>query len=231
MSKLMRDELREAIRLRLRADVPVACYLSGGLDSCAILGIAADLREDPIESFTIAFEEGPFDEGPIAEEMAARAGSNFHRFRMHEETLAEHWEAAIAHCEMITWNANACAKYVLSRHVRDSGFKVVLTGEGADELLGGYPFFRADMLRHDTEADASTTEARLAALREGKRAVWTAWTRPHRPDARARRRSRRRSASSRRSSRILQRVAYSCSAYCALTSRSSLPIGIPTASS
>src|SRR5262249_4352250 len=73
----MRDERREAIRLRLRADVPVGCYVSGGLDSCAILGLAADLRDDPIEVFTIAFEEGPFDEGPIAEEMAAHAGAHF----------------------------------------------------------------------------------------------------------------------------------------------------------
>jgi asparagine synthase (glutamine-hydrolysing) len=165
----MREELREAIRLRLRADVPVGCYVSGGLDSCAILGIAADLRDDPVEAFTIAFEEGPFDEGPIAEEMAAHVGARFHRFRMPEDMLAHHYADAVAHCEMIALNANCVAKYLLSQHVRDFGLKVVMTGEGSDEILAGYPFFRRDMLQHDTGADAQTTEERLAALREANK--------------------------------------------------------------
>jgi asparagine synthase (glutamine-hydrolysing) len=165
----MREELREAIRLRLRADVPVGCYVSGGLDSCAILGMAADLRDDPVEAFTIAFEEGPFDEGPIAEEMAAHVGARYHRFRMPEEMLAQHYPDAIAHCEMIALNANCVAKYLLSRHVRDYGFKVVMTGEGSDEILAGYPFFRRDMLQHDSGADGETTAQRLAALGESNK--------------------------------------------------------------
>jgi asparagine synthase (glutamine-hydrolysing) len=165
----MREELREAIRLRLRADVPVGCYVSGGLDSCSILGIAADLRDDPIEAFTIAFEEGPFDEGPIAEEMAKHVGANFHRFRMPEEMLAQHYPDAVAHCEMIAGNANCVAKYLLSRHVRDFGFKVVMTGEGSDEILAGYPFFRRDMLQHDAGTDTVTTAQRLAALGEANK--------------------------------------------------------------
>jgi asparagine synthase (glutamine-hydrolysing) len=167
--ELMRDKLREAIRLRLRADVPVGCYVSGGLDSCAILGIAADLRDDPIEAFTIAFEEGPFDEGPIAEEMAGLVGAKFHRFHMPEEMLAEHYADAIVHCERANMNANCVAKYLLSKHVRDSGFKVVMTGEGSDEILAGYPFFRRDMLMHDAGSDIATTEQRLAALREANK--------------------------------------------------------------
>jgi asparagine synthase (glutamine-hydrolysing) len=165
----MREELREAIRLRLRADVPVGCYVSGGLDSCAILGMAADLRDDPIEAFTIAFEEGPFDEGPIAEEMARHVGANFHGFRMPEAMLAKHYPDAVAHCEMIALNANCVAKYLLSREVRDFGFKVVITGEGSDEILAGYPFFRRDMLQHDAGSDAETTEKRLTALREANK--------------------------------------------------------------
>ena len=60
----MRDALRESIRLRLRADVPVGVYLSGGLDSCSLLGMAASFHSGSLEAFTIAFEEGPFDEGP-----------------------------------------------------------------------------------------------------------------------------------------------------------------------
>src|SRR5262249_40329187 len=165
----MRNELREAIRLRLRADVPVGCYVSGGPDSCAMLGVAAGLRDEPVEAFTIAFEEGPFDEGPIAEEMAAHVGARFHRFRMPEEMLAQHYADAIAHCEMIHFNSNCVAKYLLSEKVRDAGFKVVLTGEGSDEILAGYPPFRRDLLLSDAAAAAATTRQRIAPLDEGNK--------------------------------------------------------------
>jgi asparagine synthase (glutamine-hydrolysing) len=167
--EVLRDRLREAIRLRLRADVPVGCYLSGGIDSCAILGIASDLRTDPIEAFTIAFDTGPYDEGPIAAEMAGHAGARFHNFPMPHALLAEHWADAIAHCEMLQANANLVGKYLLSRSVRDHGLKVVLTGEGADEVLGGYPPFVRDMLRHDTTGDVETIRRKLAAHRDANK--------------------------------------------------------------
>jgi asparagine synthase (glutamine-hydrolysing) len=165
----MHEELRESIRLRLRADVPVGCYVSGGIDSSAILGIASKLRTDPIDAFTISFEDGPFDEAPVAEETARHAGANFHRFRMPEEMLAQHYPEAIAQCEMIALNANGVAKYLLSRQVRDQGFKVVMTGEGADEILGGYALFRRDMVQHDAGTDAETTAKRLQAIGEANK--------------------------------------------------------------
>jgi asparagine synthase (glutamine-hydrolysing) len=160
----MRDALRESIRLRLRADVPVGVYLSGGLDSCSLLGIAASFHNGPLEAFTIAFEEGEFDEGPIAKEMAAHAGANFNVFRMPEDLLADHYADAIWQCETINFNASFVAKYLLSRKVREAGFKVVLTGEGSDEILGGYPHFRQDMLLFG-DPDA-TPEQRAARVRE-----------------------------------------------------------------
>src|SRR6185369_12856585 len=67
----------EAVRLRMRADVPVGCYLSGGIDSCAVLGFAARNSATPIEAFTLTFDQAAYDEGPIAREMAALAGANF----------------------------------------------------------------------------------------------------------------------------------------------------------
>ena len=167
--ELMRAELREAVELRLRADVPVACYLSGGVDSGAILGMAATLSAEPFDAFTIGFDVGPLDESAIAAETAAHAGARLRAVRVTEAALAEHWEDAIAQCEVPAWNANCAAKYLLSRHVRDAGYKVVLTGEGADEMLGGYAFFRSDMLAHDQGVDAATRHRRLAALREANR--------------------------------------------------------------
>src|SRR5206468_10095334 len=73
-----RHELEEAVRIRLRADVPVGVYLSGGLDSCAVLGLAAKHHPEPIRAFTLTFDDVAYDEGPIAREMAGLAEANFH---------------------------------------------------------------------------------------------------------------------------------------------------------
>lgn len=162
----MRSVLREATRLRLRADVPVGCYLSGGLDSCALLGIASTLHPQPIEAFTIAFEEEDYDEGPIAEEMAKHAGANFHRFEMSADLRADHFADAIWFSEVPHGNGNTVAKYLLSERVRDFGFKVVLTGEGSDEIFGGYAHFRYDMTRFHSGADADTVKQTLEGIRQ-----------------------------------------------------------------
>jgi asparagine synthase (glutamine-hydrolysing) len=161
-----RHTLLEATRLRLRADVPVGCYLSGGIDSCALLGMASSLRSHPIEAFTIAFEEGPFDESPVAEEMARRAGANYHCFRMPEEMLADNYADAVWQCETLHFNSNHVAKYLLSRKVQEHGFKVVLTGEGSDEILAGYPPFRRDFVLHSSGGGGETMEQRLDELKQ-----------------------------------------------------------------
>ena len=72
-----RSLLDEAVKVRLRADVPVGCYLSGGIDSCAVLGLAARHRADPIRAFTLRFDHKDYDEGVAAEEMARRAGAEW----------------------------------------------------------------------------------------------------------------------------------------------------------
>ena len=167
--ELMRAELREAVELRLRADVPVACYLSGGVNSGAILGMAASLSPGPIDAFTIGFDPGPLDESAVAIEMAAHAGARLNAMHVTETDLAQHWEDTIVQCEVPTWNANCAAKYLLSRHVRDAGHKVVLTGEGADEMLAGYAFFRSDLLAHDEAVAPAVRRRRLAALRKENR--------------------------------------------------------------
>ncbi len=73
-----RAALEEAVRIRLRADVPVGCYLSGGLDSCAVLGLAARHHPDPIRAFTLTFDRAEYDEEAQAREMAAKVGAEFH---------------------------------------------------------------------------------------------------------------------------------------------------------
>jgi asparagine synthase (glutamine-hydrolysing) len=156
-----RQALDEAVRLRLRADVPVGCYLSGGIDSCAVLGLAAAHRSDPIRAFTLTFDRADYDEGAIAREMAAHAGADFHPIPIRQSDLADHFAEATWQAETLCFNAHGVAKYLLSRSVRDAGYKVVLTGEGSDEILAGYPPFRRDMLLHDTRGQDAEEVRRL----------------------------------------------------------------------
>jgi asparagine synthase (glutamine-hydrolysing) len=144
-----RHVLEEAVRIRLRADVPVGVYLSGGLDSCAVLGLAARHHPDRLRAFTLTFDHVVYDEGAIAREMAEKAGAEFNPIPICQQDLADHFAEAIGHSETFCVNAHGVAKYLLSHAVRDAGYKVVLTGEGSDEILGGYAHFRRDVLLYN----------------------------------------------------------------------------------
>ncbi len=160
-----RFALEEAVRLRLRADVPVGCYLSGGLDSCAVLGLAAKHRRDPIRAFTLTFDRADYDEEREAREMAAKVGAEFFPIPIRQDDLADHFADAIQQSETFCFNAHGVAKFLLSRAVRDAGYKVVITGEGSDEILGGYAHFRRDMLLYNRDGqDPATVKALLQDL-------------------------------------------------------------------
>jgi len=160
-----RDALEEAVRLRLRADVPVGCYLSGGLDSCAMIGLAARHHPDPIRAFTLTFDRPDYDEEREAREMATRVGAEFHPIPIGQDDLADHLADAVHQAEAFCLNAHGVAKYLLSRAVRDAGYKVVITGEGSDEILGGYAHFRRDMLMYNREGqDPAALTAMLQQL-------------------------------------------------------------------
>jgi asparagine synthase (glutamine-hydrolysing) len=161
-----RHELEEAVRIRLRADVPVGVYLSGGLDSCSVLGLAARHHPEPIRAFTLRFEQVQYDEGLVAKEMASRAGAEFFPIPINQSDLADNFADAIAQSETACVNAHGVAKYLLSRAVRDAGYKVVITGEGSDEILGGYPHFRRDMLLYNREGQDPEDVNRLLAWLE-----------------------------------------------------------------
>jgi asparagine synthase (glutamine-hydrolysing) len=151
----------EAVRLRMRADVPVGCYLSGGLDSCATLGFAARNSSAPIQAFTLTFDQAAYDEGAIAREMAARAGAQFCAIPIKQSDIAQNFEDAIWHSETLFSNGHGVSKFLLSRAVRSAGYKVVYTGEGSDEIFGGYVHFRSDMLRHNTQGQDQAEVQRL----------------------------------------------------------------------
>jgi asparagine synthase (glutamine-hydrolysing) len=159
----LREALEEAVRIRLRADVPVGCYLSGGLDSCSVLGLAARHHPDPIHAFTLTFDRAEYDEAAQAREMAALVGAEFHPIPISQNDLADHFADAVHQSEALPLNAHGVAKYLLSRAVRDAGYKVVMTGEGSDEIFGGYVHFRRDMLLYNrTGQDPAAVQALLA---------------------------------------------------------------------
>mgnify|MGYP001057570020 CR=1 FL=1 len=160
-----RHALEEAVRIRLRADVPVGCYLSGGLDSCSVLGLAALHHPEPIRAFTLTFDRAEYDEEAQAREMAAKVGAEFHPIPITQDDLADNFADAIQQAETICINAHGVAKFLLSRAVRNAGYKVVLTGEGSDEILGGYAHFRRDMLLYNRAGqDAAVVDKLLKEL-------------------------------------------------------------------
>jgi asparagine synthase (glutamine-hydrolysing) len=148
--------------------VPVGCYLSGGIDSCAVLGFAAAHHAGPIRAFTLSFDRPDYDEEAIAREMALRAGADFVPIPITQDDLADHFTEATWHSETLCINAHGVAKFILSRAVRDAGYKVVLTGEGSDEILAGYPHFRRDMLLYNNRGqDPALVQQLLDQLERG----------------------------------------------------------------
>ncbi|UFJ41457.1 asparagine synthase (glutamine-hydrolyzing) [Brevibacillus humidisoli] len=142
----VRAALHESIRLRMRADVPVGFHLSGGVDSSAVLGMAAQHRTDPLQAFTVTFAEKAYDESEVARETASFVGADFHPIPLDYADFADHVVKAVWHAETIGINMNGVARYLKSKVLHERGIRVVLSGDGADELFAGYIFSRLDIL-------------------------------------------------------------------------------------
>ncbi|MCW9030164.1 MAG: asparagine synthase (glutamine-hydrolyzing) [Gammaproteobacteria bacterium] len=156
----VKEKLLEAVQLRLEADVPVACYLSGGIDSCSILGMSAASQQSPVKAFTIGFDDSDYDETPIAREMAESVGADQDVMLLKANHLYDNFVETLWHTERTIYNTLGVAKLLMSRHVNKANYKVVVTGEGSDELFAGYPAFRRDMFLHgmDTLSAAERAE-------------------------------------------------------------------------
>lgn len=160
----IRDELIRSIVFRLEADVPVGCYLSGGIDSCCILGLATGAMQSPVKAFTISFDDDTYDEADIAREMAASMQADHELIHLAANDLyGENFEKTVWHAERTFYNTLGVAKFLMSRRVRDSGYKTVITGEGADELFAGYPALKRDMFLHGLSHESPETRAELQA--------------------------------------------------------------------
>ncbi len=134
--------LDNAVRLRMRADVPVGCYLSGGLDSSAVLNLSVKHATQPVTAFTIGFDQQEYDESTHARFVAESAGVDFELVSITDKDYADNFVSAVCQGEGIQYNTHGVARYLLSRSVHSKGYKAVLSGEGADECFAGYGFCR-----------------------------------------------------------------------------------------
>jgi asparagine synthase (glutamine-hydrolysing) len=145
----VREKLVESIVLRLEADVPVGCYLSGGIDSCSILGLATGAMQSAVKAFTISFDDDKFDESHIAREMAVSMQADQEVIHLKADDLyGDNFIQTVWHAERTFYNTLGVAKNLMSRRVHECGYKTVITGEGSDELFAGYPSFKRDMILH-----------------------------------------------------------------------------------
>jgi asparagine synthase (glutamine-hydrolysing) len=139
--------LIDAARIRLRADVPVGAYLSGGLDSSTIAAIIRNYTPNRLETFSISFSDTTFDESAHQLKMADFLGTKHNVVNATHADIGDAFPDVIWHTEAPLMRTSPAPMFLLSKLVRDSGYKVVLTGEGADEFLGGYDIFKEAKIR------------------------------------------------------------------------------------
>jgi asparagine synthase (glutamine-hydrolysing) len=138
--------LHDAVRIRLMADVPVGAYLSGGLDSSVTTSLAKEYATD-LQTFSIAFDNPAYDESAYQQLVAAHLGTQHHVLTCDREMLAAAVPEVVRHAEAPQLRAGPVSMFLLSQSVHQHGFKVVITGEGADEFLLGYDLFRETAVR------------------------------------------------------------------------------------
>ncbi|CAM5329996.1 asparagine synthase (glutamine-hydrolyzing) [Aquamicrobium terrae] len=143
----VRELLTDAVRLRMRADVPVGSYLSGGLDSSLVSALAAGMVPQGLDTFSVTFDSPEHDESAYQTEMAAVLGTRHHAVACRPGDIAADFPEVIRFAERPILRTAPAPLFQLSRLVRESGLKVVLTGEGADEVFAGYDIFKEARVR------------------------------------------------------------------------------------
>lgn len=143
----LRALLLDAVRLQLRADVPVGAYLSGGLDSSIVTALIRRHSETPLRTFSIVFDDAEFDESEHQQTMVRHLGTEHTALRVGRRDIAGAFARTVWHAETALVRTAPTPLMLLAGQVREAGFKVVLTGEGADEVFGGYDLFKEAKIR------------------------------------------------------------------------------------
>jgi asparagine synthase (glutamine-hydrolysing) len=139
--------MSDATRIRLRADIPVGAYLSGGIDSSFVTALARPVLGGKLRTFSVAFENPALDESKYQREASTYLQTQHSEIRCSAQQIGQAFPEVIWHTEQPVLRAAPAPLFLLSKLAHDNGFKVVLTGEGADELLGGYDIFKEAKIR------------------------------------------------------------------------------------
>ena len=136
----LRAELEESVRLHLVSDVPLGVFLSGGMDSSALVALASGVTDQRLKTFSVVFEEPSYTEAPFSRAVAERFHTDHGEIRLSEDRLIDLLPHAIAALDQPTMDG--INTFVVSKAVKDAGITVALSGLGGDELFAGYPSFR-----------------------------------------------------------------------------------------
>ena len=137
-----KELMDDAVKLRLRSDVPVGAYLSGGIDSSVILHLINNHSKSKFKTFSITFQDKEYDESPYQQDMVKHINSEHHSVSISYDKVDQAFPDAVYHFERPVFRTAPVPLYLLSELVQENGIKVVLTGEGADEILWGYDSYK-----------------------------------------------------------------------------------------
>lgn len=143
----LRNLFSDAVKIRLRADVQVAAYLSGGLDSSITTSFIQCINPDILNTFSIGFRHKSFDESIYQMEASKYFNTNHIAYPVSDEEIAESFVDTIRHTEFPILRTSPTPMFLLSTKVRENNIKVVITGEGADEMFAGYNIFKEAKIR------------------------------------------------------------------------------------
>jgi asparagine synthase (glutamine-hydrolysing) len=143
----VRGLIQDAVRIRLRSDVPVGSYVSGGLDSSAITAVAKNELDSRLRTFGINFEDPSFDESEHQNRIVSFLETSHTTLEATNARIGVHFPSVVRHCEKPLLRTAPVPLFLLSGLVHQNGFKVVLSGEGADEIFGGYNIFLETKVR------------------------------------------------------------------------------------
>ncbi|MGE5514819.1 MAG: asparagine synthase (glutamine-hydrolyzing) [Bacteroidota bacterium] len=162
---LIRQRLEDSVRLRLRSDVEVGVYLSGGIDSAIVARLTTDVSGRPPATFSVTFDDAALDESAEQQAVAAALGTRHQALRIGLSDIAAACPQAVYHAEMPAFRSAFVPMFLLSRLTRDAGIKVILSGEGADEAFLGYDLFKETLLRGAWDGmDEDSRRNRIARL-------------------------------------------------------------------
>ncbi|WP_406012012.1 asparagine synthase (glutamine-hydrolyzing) [Streptomyces sp. NBC_00984] len=163
--ELIRETLHTSVEMRLRSDVEVGVYLSGGLDSSVVTRLATQLSPHQVRTFSVAFQDKTFDESDSQRLVAEHLGTRHSSVAISGTDITDNFRSAVYHAEVPTFRTSFVPMFLLSRHVRDAGIKTILSGEGSDEAFLGYSLFRETLLRRQwNELPDDERRTRLAGL-------------------------------------------------------------------